>query len=202
MPKKSDPNGKKLKRSVKQRELRKRFLLICGGEKTEINYFMAFPKQFHIAIKPIAYPKAPRQIVERAIREKSEENYYQVWCVLDKDDFTNDDFNSAIRLAEQNRIKVAYSNEAFELWYLLHFIYCDTALNREGYNERLTQYLEIPYEKNDPLVFEKLEKRQEQAIGRAKQLYESYSVINPAQNNPCTTAYQLVEALRITKKKD
>ena len=43
----------------------------------------------------------------------------QVWCVFDRDpsrvNNTAQRFNAALRLAEKEDIKVAYSNECFEL---------------------------------------------------------------------------------------
>jgi hypothetical protein len=50
---------------------------------------------------------------QEAINKK--EPYHEVWCVFDKDSFLPQDFNGAIQLAKSNRIRVAYSNEAFEL---------------------------------------------------------------------------------------
>ena len=43
--------------------------------------------------------------------------------------------NKAINDATANDLKVAWSNEAFELWYLLHFIFLDTAITRKAYIE-------------------------------------------------------------------
>ena len=59
----------------------------------------------------------------------------RVWVVFDRDDFN--DFNEAIALAERKGYKAAWSNEAFELWYLLHFIYLDTAISRADYIKKL-----------------------------------------------------------------
>ena len=49
--------------------------------------------------------------------------YGNVWVVFDKDDFSDDQFNNAISLAERNGIHTAWSNESIELWFLLHFNY-------------------------------------------------------------------------------
>ncbi len=54
----------------------------------------------------------------------------RLWCVFDKDSFSDDNFNQAKKLAENNNIRPAYSNEAFELWYLLHFGYHQAATSR------------------------------------------------------------------------
>ncbi|MBF0339286.1 MAG: RloB domain-containing protein [Nitrospirae bacterium] len=66
------------------------------------------------------------RLVNEAIKEKNNGSYHSVWAVFDKDDFNQ--FNNAIQITAKNNICVAYSNEAFELWYLLHFNYHDTAI--------------------------------------------------------------------------
>lgn len=38
-----------------------------------------------------------------------------MWCVFDKDSFTNEQFNLAIINAEKDNIEVAWSDEAVEL---------------------------------------------------------------------------------------
>lgn len=59
------------------------------------------------------------------------------WAVFDKDDFV--DFNEAIAYAKANSINPAWSNEAFELWYYLHFQFLDTQVGRHQYIEMLTR---------------------------------------------------------------
>lgn len=67
--------------------------------------------------------------------------YDQAWCVFDRDSFSADDFNSAIRKAEAAGFHVAYTNEAFELWYLLHFNDHWASLHRGQYHAILTERL-------------------------------------------------------------
>ncbi len=116
-------------RPVETRETYERFLIVCEGAKTEPNYFQSFrvPKEV-IDIHGIGDNTI--RIVEEAIRLKEKDNYDQVWCVFDRDSFPPNRFNAAFILAGENSIKIAYSNEAFELWYLLHFNYYDSAMSR------------------------------------------------------------------------
>jgi hypothetical protein len=93
--------------------------------------------------------------------------YIEVWCVFDKDDFSDESFENAIRLAERNQIKCAYSIEAFEIWYMLHFNYYDSALSRGQYIEILSELLEEPYLKNNEKMFSLLKSRQSRAIKNA-----------------------------------
>jgi hypothetical protein len=55
--------------------------------------------------------------------------------VFDKDDFN--DFNEAFQPASRIGFYVAWTNEASELWYLLHFVYLDAAISRAGYITKL-----------------------------------------------------------------
>jgi hypothetical protein len=121
--------------------------------------------------------------------------YDEVWCVFDKDSFTPEQFNTAIQMVYSNKMKVAYSNEAFELWYLLHFEYCESGLTRETYKRRLTTYLGAEYKKNDPKMYETLLPNQATAIKNAKRLVQMHTSNSPANHNPVTLVYQLVESL-------
>lgn len=73
---------------------------------------------------------------EKAAR--SGEPLNEIWCVFDRDSFPAQNFNRAFQLAKSKNISVAWANEAFEIWYLLHFNYYDTGLSRAEYGERLT----------------------------------------------------------------
>ncbi len=187
------------RRRVDTREVRQRFLIVCEGERTEPNYFESFRtnnRLSNVQIKITGVGQSTIKLVQEAEKLKRQDDYDQVWCVFDRDNFPAGDFNGAISRAEKKNIKVAYSNEAFELWYLLHFNYHDTALSRSSYQQRLTKQLEFPYRKNDPKMYETLQDKQAVAIRNAEKLLQSYgSTHNPANDNPCTTVHQLVKEL-------
>ncbi len=104
------------------------YLIVCEGEKTEPNYFKWYKKELD--------------------KLKSE---------FDRDSFLAQQFNDAIFL-EKKGIKVAYSNEVFELWYLLHYHYYDSAISREEYQKMLTDLLKKPYKKNSETMYDDLQK--------------------------------------------
>jgi hypothetical protein len=198
---KPSKKSKSLTRPENTRKLR-RFLIVCEGKKTEPNYFSEFPENpevcDYIDIHGTGYNT--ESLVKEAIRLrddalKRKEPYIEVWCVFDKDDFPIEQFYKAISLAGQNNINCAYSIEAFELWYLLHFNFYDAALSREQYKEKLTDLLEKPYQKNDTGMYKLLEKRQSIAIQNARKLYFQQSKRPAAQQNPITTVFSLVERL-------
>jgi len=127
--------------------------------------------------------------------QRVKDDYDQVWCVFDRDDVPAEQFNAAMQLAEHLGILVAYSNEAFELWYVLHFQYLDTAISRDDYKTQLTSHLGVAYCKNDPDMYSTLLSKQGDAIRNARRLYEQYSPHRPEQDNPSTTVHLLVDAL-------
>ena len=83
----------------------------------------------------------------KSIANKSGNNYEQVWIVMDKDDFPPENFNRALDLAKQDDMRVAYSNQAFELWFLLHFSFVNTGMSRVAYRQKLTELLGRDYKK-------------------------------------------------------
>jgi hypothetical protein len=180
----------------------RRFLIVCEGEKTEPNYFKAFPENPEVYDTIDIYGTGYNTVslVNEAIRLKNDAQnnktpYIEVWCVFDRDSFPAEQFGRAISLAAINQIRCAYSIEAFELWYLLHFHYYDSALSREQYKEKLSQLLKKPYLKNDPGMYNILKSKRSAAIRNAYRLYfRQYNV--PLKNrNPVTTVFELVERL-------
>jgi len=136
-------------------------------------------------------------LVKRTIElnENAQNPYDQVWCVFDRDSFPIETFNQALALADGRGFHVAYSNEAFELWYLLHFNYLETGITRQSYCQRLDAEIGRKYRKNDPDMYEQLRTRQPEAIRNAKKLLAQYYPTNPASDNPSTTVFKLVEEL-------
>lgn len=190
------PNSKsRSPRVINIRKLRERFLIVCEGEKTEPLYFDDFRVAKSVKVVGIGFNTV--SLVQKAIeiRDESEDKFDQVWCVFDKNSFSNENFNSAIDLATRNEIKAAYSNEAFELWYLLHFRYSDSALSRDLYADMLSKFLGFSYNKQAPGMYDHLEDRRSDAIRNAHRLLTSYEPHIPARDNPCTTVYLLVQAL-------
>jgi len=181
-------------RNVNSREERQRFLIVCEGSKTEPNYFQGFRVDVReIIVKGLGI--SPSQLVDEADLLRQEKGYDQVWCVFDRDSWPIDNFNGAFSKARAKGIKVAYTNEAFELWYLLHFNYHDTAIGREAYKAKLTANLGVTYVKKDPDMYSKLKPKMTIAIQNAKRLLTQYQQPNPAEDNPSTTVHLLVEEL-------
>lgn len=193
------------KRKYRTREKRVRVLIVCEGEKTEPNYFGSIDKRLPkglIELKISGIGDNTINVVESAMTIRGEaatkgHPYDHVWAVFDRDSFPPERFNEAVFLADRENINCAYSNEAFELWYLLHFEFYNTAISRHDYISRLENFIGERYQKNQPDMFERLEGlgSQVNAINWAKQLEQRYDGLNPSLENPVTKVYKLIEFL-------
>lgn len=196
MPKITNKSRGYSPRKVDTREIRQRFLIVCEGEKTESNYFRSFPVPKDVATVNVqGLGENPSKLVQSAKELKEQEDYDQVWCVFDRDSWTEADFNFAITNAGKEGFGVAYSNEAFELWYILHFEFLNTGIPRNDYLQKLTRLLGHKYQKNSDSIYDELFDKQAAAIRNAKNLLKHYNPCNPAKDNPSTTVHLLVQEL-------
>lgn len=181
-------------RSVDTRPQLEKFLIVCEGEKTEPYYFRGFrvPKD---VVEVFGTADNTIGVVEEAVERMTRRDYDQVWVVFDRDSFPPDRFNQALALAAQHNIKVAYSNEAFELWYLLHFHFFNTAISRHDYVDKLSRLLGKKYEKGSRTIYNELLSRQPEALKHARNLLKYYDPRDPVRDNPSTTVHLLVEEL-------
>lgn len=105
-------------------------------------------------------------------------------------------------MARARGFEVAYSNEAFELWYILHFEYLQSGISRNEYKKKLTKYLDVKYKKNDLTMYERLLSKQSKAVQNAKSLLMYYGADhNPEKDNPSTTVHLLVQQLNQYSRK-
>ncbi len=146
------------------------FLIFCEDENDEPFYFRSFEVENKLKINCIPNQKKARLNLmntlaycekigltecvnhQYRIKEGVTEN---IWCVYDRDleqrDLTDikshDDFNftTAIQTAEKAGLKIAWSNDAFELWVLLHFESVPTGkrLHRDYIYDRLTEIFKV-----------------------------------------------------------
>lgn len=199
----------------------KRFLIICEGENTEPCYFQSFPVQT-AEVRALGLGRSKMSLVESVIELVKQEPYggpdQEVWIVFDMDannlqevSMQRKDFNDAVHLAKKNRFQVAYSNDAFELWFLLHYQLLEVALTRSQYYERISQLWRLSYEREgkgkkfSQSVYQQLlgdpKASQESAIRNAERLHKQMNHLPPADQNPCTTVYLLVQELNKYLKK-
>jgi hypothetical protein len=201
-------------RRLDTRGERQRVLIVCEGEKTEPNYFESFKHDLppHVVQLDVYGEGANTlSLIKRAqnIRDKRVFGDYpfdQVWVVFDRDSFDPADFDNAIHKADSDGMRCAWSNEAFELWYILHFEFRNTGMCRTEYQGRLDTFLGETYRKNAPDMYQKLSRlgNQIQAVAWAKTLHNEFQAtgIPPSRSNPSTTVFQLVEQLNSFKTSD
>ena len=132
--------------------------------------------------------------------------YENIWLVFDKDDVPEAYFDNAIDRASSMGWNTAWTNDSFELWFLLHFEFLQSAISREQYLEKLTNQMKkegLPgYEKGDDQVSIILKERRNTAVKNAQKLELLYdSGIPNSKKNPCTTVHHLVQALILLEEK-
>ncbi|MCL1939880.1 MAG: RloB family protein [Desulfovibrionaceae bacterium] len=177
---------------------RKKFLLVCEGEKTEPLYFESFKRicRNPIALEVLKGKGTPLSVVETAIQYKTEE-FDEVWAIFDRDSFDKDKLHTAFDKARDAGINIAFTNEAFELWFILHYKYIDTGMSRSAYQEELLPLIRKRYEKNDDAMFGILRPRLCQAMQYASRLGKGISLWSheAIDKNPFTGVHHLVYAL-------
>lgn len=189
------------------------YLIVTEGTKTEVNYFKNIKEIIEdlfrtniivdkISLKVEGTGRSTKVLVNEAIKKRSLGTYSEVWVIFDKDD--NIDFDEAIILAEKEGLNIAWSNECFELWLLLHFQNLESAISRDDYYSKLSSHFKSKginngiYDKNIPNIFDITSPFVEIAIKRSHSLlldYEKDKNFLPSRMNPCTKVQYLVEEL-------
>jgi hypothetical protein len=196
------------------------FFVFYSGEVTERKYFeglrtdLASRARDRSQFVHLKYVRGtPAQMVQSVLEEiniRQQEGTANtsediIWVVFDKDDFDN--YSSAISSAHQADMKVAYSNECFELWLLLHFQEQKIQIKRAA----LTELLRAKWEetvgsaiesekkvKHFPYGIVRTQGDRSMAVERAKALFELAVMANPQSPwvvNPVTTVHELVVQL-------
>lgn len=128
-----------LERSLGKEKSPKKILIISEGVKTEPTYFSHF-RLPNVKLERVGTGKSTTRLIKDAdsLLEKSyrDKKFDEIWLVFDKDD--NEDFEDAIKLAISKGYKVAYSNQAVEYWFILHFYdHHGELLPRESYADMI-----------------------------------------------------------------
>lgn len=193
------------KRKKPSRLLHNKILILCGGETEEI-YFTKFKQKYKSALNNVTVKVCtgkhadPISLVKEAISLQNE--YNNIWCVFDKDDFTH--FDEAIEMTSKcHNVKCAFSNEAIEYWFILHFSDKNGELSRKKLNKMLSQYFGISYDKKRENIEKVCEKLLTLSIDiaeeRAKRGYEHHKANSGKKYSEwcsCTTIFVLTRNLR------
>lgn len=234
------------KEDIRQSDSLPTFIIFCEDEVSEPIYFKYFETS-KIKINPIKNQKSMMDNVVNAICHCKDhglmesrngsycirEEHTQIWCVFDRDKEEttskrlkgNTLFDESIKTAKASGIKVAWSNDAFELWVLLHFMDIDfnnkDYKKREIYYEKLTEIFKTLPKPNEDLVKalrhksfsykqdlkhknnfrdivrNEIVSKTKDAIKRAKVLEEYHEIAykHNHEKSPCTVIHHLVEEL-------
>lgn len=112
------------------RPLLKKFVISCEGGVTEKEYFeriraLAWDKA-NLDILTDRHKSSPVQVLERLKSyNKSLQPGDEMWCVIDKDDWTSEQFAELEKWSAESRDgvvrRIALSTPKFEVWLLAHF---------------------------------------------------------------------------------
>ena len=228
---------------IREVNSKKTFIIFCEDGAIEPTYFELF-KNKKVHVSAIGNSKQHHAQVDYATeyfrhndlievkngREvlKIDEGA-QVWCVFDRDKEDQDKkdtaFNDSIFSAEAKGIKVAWSNDDFELWVLLHFEDVNPEdpdyLHRSKYYIRLTEILKKRAPKEaifqNPqfdyyqsmktkkrflkITYQHMKGQVKDAISRAEKLEAYHSQKDKALHLhcPCTKVHHLIKELLLAQ---
>lgn len=199
-------------------------LIVCQGERTEVDYFNLF-ELATATIKTASKAYDPEKLVDyaRTLREQAtadDRPYEQVWCVFDKDDSSAQQVHASLSQAKAANVRVAFSNQAFEYWLLLHFLdhngagldrkvcttrlselvaQVDPAIRYDGFgSKRISRAFFDLLEADVPVARSGRQPRRKVAIGRGRKIAAAWKAqgIEPAYQESTTWVYRLVEELQ------
>lgn len=160
----------------RRRRERAHLLVVCGGEKTEADYFAGLKQLCRARVTVKSKGDSPLKLVGYAarLRDQYREEFDEVWCVVDV----------AKAEADKLGVELAISNPCFEFWLLLHFRDpCGPAKACKEIAGHLKKCLDC-YDKTQ-LNFAHFAEKVPVAVERARK-------IDPA-GNPSTGVWRLVD---------
>jgi hypothetical protein len=207
-----------LRRGTRKKRLYDRMLIVCEGEKTEVNYFHAMRRELRIPAVDIQIVHSPLgtepiQIVESAEQLFGETKAFdRVFAVFDRDDHLT--YHNALakavaldkKLRNDNGKAVPFhaipSVPNFEFWILLHFKNVLAFMPRADVYSELKKPAHYPtYAKNSATVYAETKDRIHVATGRAEHLrtlYTPHSGTDPYTDADVLTGHFAAFAKRLT----
>jgi hypothetical protein len=178
-------------------------LIVCEGAKSEPNYFNRLRHVYRLSSTRVVVTPAngtdPVSIVSFAKDQFRSKGFNRVYCVFDRNGHSN--YEKALqRISQSNNIFAITSVPCFEVWVLLHFIYCAAPFTQVGTDSACALVIKevqkhFPqYAKGYEYVFDDLEENIEQAINRATQLSADNARVG--STNPDTKVHTLINYLR------
>lgn len=193
------------------------FYIFTNGKTEEVYFNLLKSKNNVYQIKVKFINGNARYLLEKIIEEKGQlKNCNQIWAVFDIDNaYEEQALYPALKLGEEHKIHIAYSNIAFEVWLLSHYQELSKNLNNNELIKKMNDLfkgslrLDREYNKATENDLKKyfVDKRVPIAVENAKKVHQSWIKKLGDSNkkypiekwNPCTTVYELVEALMLSK---
>lgn len=198
MPSRNSPHTRGRKAQGKLRSLR-RVLILCEDEKSSVLYLKKFPiDRSMVEIKCEGTGYNTDSLMEVAIERKRDaikrgNPYQEIWVVFDRDSFLLNNFNRAFDLAANHTdIHACWSNECFELWYLFHFGFRQTGIDRNAIFKELSRLLNREYDKADAEIYDLLKDKTNLAIQHALKLQLMNAPEYSLHANPSTMVHRLI----------
>jgi hypothetical protein len=214
-----------LRRSAERRKRRENvekqkssnWLVVCEGKKTEPNYFAKaideinknIDEQYKLKVKIIGTGMNTKSLVKATEMQVEIDKYScnvvpygKIFVVFDKDSFAPEDFDQAITMCENNGYIPLWSNQAVEFWFLLHFNYICSKMDRAEYSKKLNEYFKnkesnYKYKKNDVEIYNLLCKygSLDNARKYAKKISDEHQTDKPSLSESCTQVYKFFDVI-------
>lgn len=181
------------------RKIKKKYLIFAEGCVTEPEYFRKINSltSDRIEVSCILQkgkgldPNSILKSIASEIKKRTLLPNDEIWAVLDRDEWTEDQLNALVNWAKRHRGRfIGMSNPKFEYWLLLHFEKPKKTLTEKGCTAALKRHLPN-YDKHIRVEISIDHIRQ--AISRAKELDQPPCKYFPDQNG--STVYRLLESI-------
>ena len=209
-------NAREERGSAKKKLLSDTWLIVCEGSSTEPNYIESLIRFANTKTQSakllyqiegdgrnsISLVKSVDDLLSEIefYKIKSDILYGQVFVLFDKDSFGKDCFDNAIKMAAARGYIPVWSNECFELWFILHYEYFVADTGRKSYFRKLNDHLGVTnYEDEKAMdIFSIIHSRKRiaEALRNAEKLNEEFCH-EPSHSKrvPCTQMFVLLRAL-------
>lgn len=211
---------KRKENTIKQKS--SNWLVVCEGIKTEPNYFekaveeinKLIDDEYKLKVKvegkgmnTKSLVKATELQVEIDRYSASVVPYGKIFVVFDKDSFDSKNFDEAVKMCDDNGYIPLWSNQAIEFWFLLHFHYICSKMDRNEYANKMNEYfkkkgLDYKYKKNDEKIYNLLCENGSLNSARkyAKKINDEHQNEKPSLSESCTQVYKFFDAIDERRK--
>lgn len=187
-------------------------LIVTEGTKTEPAYFRAVRDiinekfRHRIQLDIIGEGDNTLSLFEKAKHRalQNPNGYKHIWIVFDTDDFPAENIDQTAVLCRKNSTAettyhAVWSNQCFEIWFLLHFDFVQTDLHRQAYRPKLNAHLRKlnagDYTKSREDMYSILRPYLDTALDNAGKLAKVNQGRRPSQSAPGTRVFELMEKL-------